>query len=382
MKLIHRALEKDNGGSLTLVPEEEEDMWHIYNLISNGDSVRASTIRKVTTESNTGSTTSNRIRTTLTISIEDIDFDTQACKLRLKGRNIEENDHVKMGAYHTIDLEPNRKFTLTKSEWDSVALERIEMATDPTKSADLAAIIMQDGLAHVCLVTNSLTLVRAKIDVNLPRKRRGNTQQHEKALHKFYEALMQAILRHVNFEVAKCVLLASPGFTKDLFYEYMIQMAIKTDNKVILENKSKFVLCHASSGFKHSLREVLQDPSLQARLMDTKASEEVRMLETFYKMLQNDPHRAYYGEKHVFRASESQAIEVLLISDKLFRAQDVATRKKYVKLVDEVREFGGTAKIFSSMHVSGEQLEQLTGLCAILRFPMEELEDSDDSDSD
>ncbi len=57
MKLIHRALEKDNGGSLTLVPEEEEDMWHIYNLISNGDSVRASTIRKVTTESNTGSTT-------------------------------------------------------------------------------------------------------------------------------------------------------------------------------------------------------------------------------------------------------------------------------------------------------------------------------------
>jgi protein pelota len=32
------------------------------------------------------------------------------------------------------------------------------------------------------------------------------------------------------------------------FYEYMIQMAIKTDNKVILENKSKFVLCHASSG--------------------------------------------------------------------------------------------------------------------------------------
>ncbi len=52
---------------------------------------------------------------------------------------------------------------------------------------------------------------------------------------------------------------------------------------------------------------------------------------------QNDPHRAYYGEKHVFRAAEAQAIECLLISDKLFRAQDVATRKKFVKLVDDVR---------------------------------------------
>lgn len=38
-----------------------------------------------------------------------------------------------MGAYHTIDLELNRKFTLIKEEWDSVDLERIEVATDPTQ---------------------------------------------------------------------------------------------------------------------------------------------------------------------------------------------------------------------------------------------------------
>ena len=30
-----------------------------------------------------------------------------------------------MGAYHTLDLELQRKFTLQKNEWDSVALERI-----------------------------------------------------------------------------------------------------------------------------------------------------------------------------------------------------------------------------------------------------------------
>lgn len=38
-----------------------------------------------------------------------------------------------MGAYHTIDLELNRKFTLMKEEWDSIDLGRIEMATDPTQ---------------------------------------------------------------------------------------------------------------------------------------------------------------------------------------------------------------------------------------------------------
>ena len=30
-----------------------------------------------------------------------------------------------MGAYHTLDLELNRQFTLGKHEWDSVAIDRL-----------------------------------------------------------------------------------------------------------------------------------------------------------------------------------------------------------------------------------------------------------------
>lgn len=138
-----------------------------------------------------------------------------------------------MGAYHTLDLELNRKFELQKPEWDTISLERIEMACDVTQSADVAAVIMQEGLAHVCLITSSMTLVRSKIDVCIPRKRKGSVQQHEKGLAKFYDAVMQGILRHVNFDVVKCVLLASPGFVRDQFFEYMFQQAVQSDIKVI-----------------------------------------------------------------------------------------------------------------------------------------------------
>ncbi|XP_052737471.1 protein pelota isoform X1 [Bicyclus anynana] len=366
------------GGCIALVPEEPEDMWHAYNLIAKGDVVTASTVRKVQTESSTGSSTSNRVRTTLTIRVETIDFDTQACVLRLKGRNIVENQYVKMGAYHTLDLELNRKFTLQKILWDSVALERVELACDPAASADVAAVVMQEGLAHVCLITPSMTLVRSKIDVNIPRKRKGFVQQHEKGLNKFYEAVMQGILRHIDFNIVKCVILASPGFVKDQFFDYMMQQAIKTDNKLLIENKSKFLLVKASSGFKHSLKEVLQEPAVIAKISDTKAASEVKLLESFYTMLQLEPAKAFYGKKHVEKANEAMAIETLMISDKLFRCQDILKRKEYVGLVDSARENGSDVRIFSSMHVSGEQLDQLTGIAAVLRFPMPELEDSDD----
>ena len=81
--------------------------------------------RKVKDESSTGSSTSSRVRTNLTISIETIEFDTAACELRVKGKNIQENQYVKMGAYHTIDLQLNQKFTLAKEHWDVIALDRL-----------------------------------------------------------------------------------------------------------------------------------------------------------------------------------------------------------------------------------------------------------------
>ncbi len=85
-----------------------------------------------------------------------------------------------MGAYHTIDLELQRKFTLAKQMWDSIALERVETATNPAKTADVAAIIMSEGLAHICLITSSMTIIRQRIEANIPRKRRGSSALHDK----------------------------------------------------------------------------------------------------------------------------------------------------------------------------------------------------------
>jgi protein pelota len=276
----------------------------------------------------------------------------------------------------------NRKFSVAKFKWESVDLDRLDMACDPTQSADVGAVVMQEGLANVCLVTPSMTLCRAKIETSIPRKRKASCSQHEKGLQKFYDQIMQAIIRHMNFDVVKCILVGSPGFVKDHFFEYMMQEAVKQDLKMLLENKSKFVLVHTSSGFKHSLKEVLTDPYIQNRLSDTKAAGEVRALDDFYKMLQNDSNRAYYGLKHVERANVNQAIDTLLMSDNLFRSDNIRQRKRCVALVDSVRENGGDFRLFSSLHVSGEQLEQLTGVAAILRFPIPELDDEELSDSD
>ncbi len=59
---------------------------------------------------------------------------------------------------------------------------------------------MVTGLAHVCVVTDSMTITRARIEVPIPRKRRGSCSNHDKAVQRFYDTVMQAVLRHIRFE--------------------------------------------------------------------------------------------------------------------------------------------------------------------------------------
>ncbi len=52
----------------------------------------------------------------------------------------------------------------------------------------------------MCIVTDSMTITRAKIEVTIPRKRRGSCTNHDKAVQRFYDTVMQAVLRHIRFE--------------------------------------------------------------------------------------------------------------------------------------------------------------------------------------
>ena len=95
----------------------------------------------------------------------------------------------------------------------------------------------------------------------------------------------------------------------------------------------------------------------------------MRALETFYHVLSNDPDRACYGYQSVLAADNMQAVDTLLVTDRLFKASDYTERRVYVDLVESVQKNRGVVFIFSSLHVSGQQLDKFTGVAATLRFP-------------
>lgn len=375
MKLLDRSIDKHGEGSVTLIAEEAEDLWHTYNILGKGDYIKASTVRRVTSETETGSTDKTSVHTIVSLKVEEIEFDVQAGKLRVAGRNVEENKYIRLGAFHTVDIELNRKFTIGKHEWDIIHLERLDDACDVSKRAEIAAVVMEEGLANVCLVTDTMTIVRQRVEVNIPRKRKNLAQNHDNYLNKFFDQVYQAVDKNVDFSIVKVLLIASPGFVKDSFYTYLIEQAQRLENKTLLDNREKIITIHCSSGQKHALAEVLRDPAILRKLTNTKYIDEVKALDQFYQVLNTDMDKACYGYSHVRAAAERGAIGTLLVTNELFRSADIPTRRKYIKLTEEVKSNGGKVLIFSSLHASGEQLTGMTGIAAILNFPIIDLDE-------
>lgn len=100
-----------------------------------------------------------------------------------------ETQHTRVGQFHTLDLELNRNFTLEKNTdsapdgggggeatgWDSVAIDMLQDAVDEggSRRAEAVAVVMQEGLAHICFITQYQTILKQKVEMSVPRKRQG-----------------------------------------------------------------------------------------------------------------------------------------------------------------------------------------------------------------
>lgn len=185
------------------------------------------------------------------------------------------------------------------------------------------------------------------------------------------------------------ILLASPGFVAKSLYDKIMQectaaqnsQSSNKDSKIyndILKNKSKFVITHSSTGYLQGLEEVLKDPATKKRLSDTKFSEESEVLHKFQIALNDDDGRAWYGLEEVTKALDLDAVRYLMVTDQLFRSDDIDTRRNYIDLTERAKNLGAKVFIFSSLHESGIQLNQLTGIAALLKYPVPDLDESDE----
>lgn len=386
MKLISKTTNKQ-GGNVTLVPEDADDLWTLYNLISKNDEITLKTYRNIRPIGSSGipipGAPAQKKLITLTLNVLELDFVASARELRVKGRTLNALPDVPLGSHHTANVMIRESIKIHKDIWDSHDDELVDSACSLESKAEVGAVVLEEGVSHICLITESMTILRNKIEKSIPKKRRGDSSAHDKALNTFLTNTALATIRSLDLINLKAIIIASPGTLSNQLMEKIFNEIEKSGDKELIRCKSKFLTAVSSTGYLQGLEEVLKNPAIKKQLSDTKVQKNVALFDEFTKHLNNDDCKAYYGEKEVEKALEiGNAIKVLLITDSLFKNDDVNKRKHYIDLVERVKQDGGDVSIFSSLHDSGKQLDQLTGIAMILNYPVPDLDDDEDDDSD
>jgi protein pelota len=364
------------AGKAILICDNLEDLWHLYNIVVKGDFVKTITFRKVTHEKS-GKSSSIKKKINITIKVEEIEYDQKEGIIRYKGKNVSENEYIAIGQYQSIEIAKGLMFTIFKKNWDEICIERLKQATDVTITSDLAAIVMEEGIAHLYLISSHITTLKAKIEQTIAKKRKGPSQ-HDKSLNIFFQKILDAILKNINFEVVKCIIVASPGFTKDQFSDFLSDNTANNKSyEIIQKNLKKFVYVHSSSGYKQALNEIMTKPEVLSQIKNTKASEDINVMDRFNEILGKEMDRIIFGLKSVITANEKEAIDTLIVSDNYLRKISPKTRQQVSEIMKSVKLKGGSVMKMSSQHVTGEKIDAFGGITAILRYAIPELNESE-----
>lgn len=298
MKLIiENNIVMNQRDTVKILPEEPDDVWFVYNLISPGDVIIAATTRNVKY--------SSRVRLSLEISITGVNYHRDSSTLRVHGTTLNTNQHVKKGLFHTVEIELNKEFEIYKV-WDKLSIEKLPLGFKNAAGADLAVVLLQPtGFAQVYLLGARQTKLCARVETH------SNPN-------KYFENIFRAFVRHVDLSVVRCVVIGSEGNAKDEFRRFMIADANRLKVKSVENNKQRIVVFNTRNKGRDgnfSLHEVLHDGTVMNLIKDTKAVMEIKAFKEFSDLLTTDLDRVCYGAKNVEMAHELKAIETLLITD-------------------------------------------------------------------
>ena len=371
-------LKPGQSGFVHLIIDTEEDLWALYNIMAIGDCIKLATFRKVQHESGS-KVTSKKRKMILTLKIEEIDYSPEG--IRFRGKNISQNEYVAIGQYQTDEIGINSFFSLYKSVWDEMYLDTLKKATDVTQTSEVVAILMEEGIANMFYITNTQTVNKGKINLSIPKKRNGSTQ-HDKGREKFFGQILEKFLKNINFENIKVVIIASPGFTQEDFRKYMEDKIENNKEYSDLKNNlNKIIYTHSSSGFKHSLEEILAKKEIKSLIKDVKCVDDVTVMERFNEILGTEMDKIFFGHKPFLIAYEKKSIDTLIFTDGYLRKLSGKERKD---LSQKIKDLKNKAEVcqFSSLHTTGEKIDEFGGIVGILKYVMPELSEMEEDEEE
>ncbi len=342
-----RLLGEDRSSeSVKLQIETDEDLWHLYNIVEEGDLVTASTTRRE--EKSADKLRAEKMekkRMTLGIRIQKIEFSEEDLRLKLLG--VIETGPQDIGQHHTLIFENGDSLTIQKKHWRATQIETVHRPVNDSKKPRIIFVSLDQDEATIAVLRQF-----GLKEITTIRSGRSGKQYEEKPSVDGYHGEIHTKLKFL-MEPNMPLVLLGPGFEKE---------ALSDDLKKIDPSLyAKIYVYHTGQCGMVGINELMKAGMGADVLRESSVGAELEAVEQLMTAISKDG-LGTYGPNEVMNAAMSGAVDKLLILDKKVREQDLDD------MVRAVESQKGEVIIVSSQHDGGKILESLGGIGALLRY--------------
>jgi protein pelota len=347
-----RVLKKDlRGGTIKLLVENGDDLWHLRHLVETGDLVHAVTWRREERSTDmVRSEKAERRRMYLGIEVEGVEYADFSDRLRILGIIRDGPEDVPRGTHHTLNIEEGSDIQIQKTRWLGFELDRIDEAVRATRRPHVIIICIDDESAVFAAVRQSG--VEKLSEVPGPGLMKGVDRPPKGLKEAWMQELMEEMARVRTAELP--VVLVGPGFTRTELLDFVRDRRPDLAARVFTEGTGQAGMVGVHEAIKRGL---------VSRVVEgARVEMETEMVQQLLAGIGRGDGMVSYGTDEVLAAVRAGAAETVLVSD------DVVREGPMFSLLTEAENLGSRVLVVSTTHDAGERLSNLGGIAALHRY--------------
>ena len=349
--MITRTLD-DN--TISLSPEDSDDLLTIRRLIKKGDKVVGETTRVIKQEKEfSRPDKGERIKIKHAIEVEKISLEDVLDRIRVGGIITESNNEsVPHGSHHSFMIKIDQPFNLIKKKWTPIE-RKLARSKEHGATFVLVAVDTSDcGIGR--LKGTHLQL--------LPNMYSGSSGKRYKTnfkIEKFFDDIFRTL--STTIQSGDTVIILGPGETRKKFANFLSKT--KLGQKIQIK-----IVEGVDSGGEDGIHIFTKSESMKEIMSDSKLAKVSEIIDQVMFLANKASKKFSMGLKETQNANEFGAIEALAFSEKVI--QDF-NEQEVIDFLNDVELKGGKIYSVDGTTDAGLRVSGLGGIISLLRFPVD-----------
>ena len=336
--------------SISVMPEDSDDLLNLRRIIKENDKVIGDTTRVQKQDKDySRPDKGERIKVRIALTVEKISLDDVLDRLRIGGTISESsNESVPHGSHHSFILKINDGVTISKKRWT------------PIEKNLLISSNSQVGFVLVAIDTGDCGIARLRgthleFIPNIYSGSGGKRYKTNFNIEKFFEQVQQAV--STVFKKGDSIIVFGPGETKKRFVNF-IQKSQKYKVQVVEG---------IDSGGEDGIYIFTKSQTMKEIMSDSKLAKVSSIIDEIMLLANKKSGKFTMGFDETFNANQIGAVESLVFSDKAIQDNE----QRMIDFLNDVESKG--VKIYSvdSSTDIGLRVTGLGGIVSLLRYAIE-----------